>query len=89
MDTLGLKKIPEKSTTLWKMIEDNAVIKYNANQYILNDSAAIVWNMIDGVISIEEIVNNMLLEYGESNSREAIIEVVKDTLNSLSENGFM
>ena len=82
MDSVS-KKIFEKVVCEWSETGNCINVKCNNNIFLLNVTSAIVWKMIDGERTTEEIINGMYDIYSENNSREHLEEICVDAISSM------
>lgn len=80
MDT---SMVPEKEFSVWTLQNDNIVIEFEANKYILNQSSRVVWELIDGVSAVDEIIQQVVDQYGENYTRDYITDIVINALEML------
>ncbi|MCL6590259.1 MAG: PqqD family protein [Firmicutes bacterium] len=80
--------VPECKTINWKLEGDNVVVNLDGRQqFLLNKSAKLVWEQINGVNTIQDIINELFKKYGDQNSVEYITEIVESSINLFLENG--
>lgn len=64
--------------------EENCVlVKGSQGNVLLNVSAGLVWEYIDGIRDVGEIVSNIVRLYGKENSEEHIQAVVQEAIDEL------
>ena len=73
--------IPEMKTINWRVDGDNAVIDIVNDKLLLNKTSKIVLETINGINSIQEIIDELFKKYGEENSIEYISQLVESTLD--------
>lgn len=61
-------------------------VRNNKGEVLLNTSASIIWNYIDGFHTINDIYQNMIVTYSENNSPEYIEEIISKGIEILVEN---
>lgn len=70
-----------ETRVIWKLEKNYVVTEKKGNKVILNDTASIVWRKIDGFKTIQDIINDMIDEYGDKNPADYIEQI---TLKSIS-----
>lgn len=70
--------------------EDNCVLVQGMQgKVLLNVSAGIVWDYIDGFSDADCIADNIKRLYGEENSEEHILAVVEEAIDELLRNNLI
>lgn len=72
--------IPELKVVAWKVENENVVVDIGREKVLLNKSARIVWELIDGIYTVGDIKIQMYEKYKEENTKEYIDEIVDDTI---------
>lgn len=72
--------IPEIAVMIWEEEEGSVCIQAGKEKLILNKTASVVWEYIDGINTIEEIIDKIYEEYKETDSLEIITKVVEESL---------
>ncbi|HEY9059132.1 MAG TPA: PqqD family peptide modification chaperone [Pseudobacteroides sp.] len=81
--------IPEVKTLNWSVKDNVVIIDMLTDKVLLNESASIVWNMINGVDSIGEIFDKLKLKYGDQNSDESLSEILESSINLFIDNNVL
>jgi hypothetical protein len=79
-----LKKVPKKNLRLaWRIIDDEAIVipleaqpKKGEKIYVFNKTATSIWRLIDGKMSVKNIIEKIIIEY-EVNYLKAKLEVIR------------
>lgn len=82
-DTIDGRKVPTKNSDVLAHSEADIIMLARAGvegAYVLNDSSALVWELIDGVMTVEELCR--LLENAFSESAPQVRSDVLSVLNS-------
>lgn len=83
---MDLNKVPEIKTLFWKAVDDCIMVQGEKEKFLFNTSAKAVWEKINGVDSVSEIVDKMYEEYKENYERDYVHEVVVEAINMFTEN---
>lgn len=83
---MNINEIPEVTTLNWKEEEGIVIINTGIDKIILNKTASIIWNMINGIDTIEEIINELKKQYGEDNSEEYLEEITIQAIQEFVDN---
>lgn len=86
---MNFTDIPERKTIMWKMEGDNATVNLQNKTYILNTSAALVWNLSDGINTVHDIVHKLKTEYNVENDEKDLEKIVLACLDSMIYNGII
>lgn len=86
---MNKNSVPESKTINWKLDGDNAVVLNGNVEFLLNKSATIVWELINGINTIQDVINKMLEMCGDENSEEYITEIVESSIDQFLENGLI
>lgn len=81
--------IPEAKVVGWMFENENVVISFGKDKILLNQSSGIVWELIDGVNTIQDIIDEMKKKYGEQNSEEYLGQIVEESIYYFSEAGLI
>ena len=83
---MNINEIPEVTTLNWKEEEGIVIINTGIDKIILNKTASIIWNMINGIDTIEEIIDELKKQYGEDNSEEYLEEITIQAIQEFVDN---
>lgn len=86
---MNLMNIPEGKVLNWYEEEGNVVIDNGREKLIINETGKIVWELINGVNSIKDIIDYMIKKYGDKNPLEYITEIVEESLQLFSNEGLI
>lgn len=76
-------KVFEKKACEWTDLGECVNIKTSSDTFLLNLTSAIVWKMIDGERTGEEIIDCMYDMYSEFNPREYISELYTECISNM------
>ena len=81
---------PEAKAFIWELQEGNVVIEWAGEKIIMNETCSIIWQLIDGVNSIQDIINEVIDNYGgELNETSYLISLVEESIKILQENNLV
>lgn len=83
------KSVPELKVANWMCEGENVIVDLKTEKLLLNKSAKIVWELIDGINSVEEITNEIIMKYGDQNEEAYLIEIVNETLSMLEKDNLI
>lgn len=88
---MELDNKPERAERLISRQEDESLLVFDSDTgaiKVLNETAALIWNNIDGTTSIKEIIGIIAEEYPDEN-RDIIEEEVLTFLEELQSHEFI
>jgi hypothetical protein len=73
--------IPEITTLNW--IDEDGIVILNTGleKIMINKTSSIIWNKINGIDTVQGIIDEMVTEYGKENSEEYLAEIVESAIN--------
>lgn len=81
--------IPELAVMIWDEEEGNVCIQSGTDKLVLNKTASIVWECLDGINTIEDIINIIYDEYKDTDTIENVEKVVEESLEMFEANNLI
>ncbi|WP_163192172.1 PqqD family peptide modification chaperone [Clostridium thermarum] len=80
---MGRSNVAELKVVNWMCDGDSIVIDRGTEKILLNKSAKIVWELIDGINTIQDIIDELVKKYGDQNDEDYLISIVEETMSML------
>lgn len=81
--------VPEVKTINWKGEGDYAVVNNNFEKLLLNKSVKLVFELINGINTIDDINNILINEYKDTDEPHYIEEIVEESIQLLIDNNII
>jgi hypothetical protein len=72
-----------RNIALWESYENSMVVDSNDGKLLLNETTMKVFDCINGIRTIQGVIELMIAKYGNENDYEYITEIVHESLSLL------
>lgn len=82
-------KIVKTYNTQWSVEDDLVVIRNNGEKFIFNKTMSVVWMEINGILTVDQIIEKLYDLYKDQNTMEHMEQVVEDSISQLMQIGIV
>ena len=76
----------ERKALVWKIVNDAIYVDVEGGKLLLNETVKIIWELIDGIRALEDIVDELMKIYGKEMRKNEIEEIVSETMTLMIDN---
>lgn len=70
----------ERKILVWKTVNDVIYLTVENGKLLLNETVKIIWELVDGIRNIQDIVDELMKIYGAEMSVNEIEDIVNETV---------
>ena len=79
----------ERKALVWKIVNDAIYVDVEGGKLLLNETVKIIWELIDGIRALEDIVDELMKIYGKEMRKNEIEEIVSETMTLMIDNNLI